>query len=136
MSVMKNILIGLLVGSVFVIVFADMMGQLSLNYGYNSDNSSFNTTYNKLQNIQNLSDNVTKIIQDAEINSDSAFFTATVGSYKAVKLLYSTVAVVNSIFTELSVLLGLPNWVVILVVTIVSLTISILIISAFARWRM
>lgn len=129
----RNWLIGLLI---FGLVIAGVMAMLSqVGTDLNGDTSTFNNTFNKLNEIRNSTDSI-----DDEISSsrDSVgvlgFLNAMIGSsWVTMKMLFTSFTFINDIFYATQGLFGVPVWVTSTIVSIITIIIVFAVLRAILQ---
>ena len=136
MSVVKNIILGVLLAGICVVVFSGFISEMAQNSNLITDDSSFNTTYVKISDIKNVSESMAEEIDNAELESSSVFVITTEGAFKSVKLVRGAsttiTSMTSSLVQEQSII---PGWIITLTTVLIGITITILILNAFLRWR-
>ena len=135
MSWMKNVLTGLLLGSIFISAMVLLVVDFNLNYGFSGDTGGYNETYNKFSSGLNISNEITNITKFAQMDTTGSFLLAPLAAYKAVRIMYDSVDFIASMVSALSQRIGLPDWVLIMAVFTFTISITVIFIAALARWR-
>lgn len=113
----------------FVMGTTFFINDLSTNLGLNV-NTSYNETYNKIDDMVALANNATDQLQGGEVatTTDAAL---QIASFPVIKMVMNSFSVMIGIVEDLVNDLNIPDWVLPLIVTIISVSIIFAVINAF-----
>lgn len=108
---LKDYLIMFVVIGLVVTAFTMMIGGYNNKYGQNVNSTEFEATFGKINEISNLTENVSKLsFQDATLDEGVGLVTASKKVWAAAKLLTATPGMMLVMLTDLLAVFGL-TWV-------------------------
>jgi len=115
--------------AIFITGTSYFVADMSTNLGI-PVNTSYNTTYNKIDDVIALSNNATAQLQGGDV--DSSFNEALqIASFPVLKMVMNSfsisVSIIESLFSEI----GLPDWLLGMVLCIVSVGLIFAVVNAF-----
>lgn len=138
---LKNVLISMIIFSLFVTTGVLIMGNINTNY---SDMTGFsNMTTGKFENISDtidetygLSSDMKTEALDADLEGEENAWDSTVkGSYSAVRKLTTPLTTVGGIVNEIADQIGIASYIVTFAITIIIITIVFGIVYLIFRFR-
>lgn len=105
----SSLIIGLLIGSAFIIALTTFIGDLSGYTGISVD-TSFNATYTKINETLNLTNNATDTFLRASTDSSFGAAVLQVKSFPIFTLVLNSFDIFMSMITDLTNTLNLPSW--------------------------
>ena len=121
-----------IVSSLFV--FNNINDNYELNLNIDDD---FNGTYNKINETYDLSQEIKSDVIDAEIEGgDESWESMTKGSYKGVKRgITNSFGLVGATLNDISAAVGIPSFVIVFVLTAITIVTIFSLISMIFRYR-
>lgn len=113
---------GILMFSFFIANMVSIIGGTSQNYNVtNPINNSFNATFDKIQEMTTLTNQVNGLVNGSQVQSSGGiidfFTTLSSGVYNSAKLILNSYKVVNLMISELSLQVGLPGYAISVLLT-------------------
>ena len=145
-STITNYLVTMIAVSMFVAAGVMAMGELTRSSDFTGDQNSthYNTTYNKLAELQQKTDQLNKSIQspDDSENKETGFreafgFIDTIfnTAVQTLKVIAGSISASGSIISAAGTDLGLPGWVAGGVIAIIISILGVAILGAFIKYR-
>lgn len=129
---LRNLIIAIIIMSMIVISMAGILQSLNEGYGTNID-AGFNETYNNLETMVNLTNDISNKTQGSDITTADAFETMSSGALGSLKLTYSAVPTLNNMIQDMLIDVGIPTYIWQGFLAILTVLISFIIISAIFR---
>jgi len=101
---LRDVLIGIVLFSLFIVASYSMMGTLYVDYGTTFTNNT--GTLDRINNITVL----TQSMETQTTDSSTSDFGFALGAWQAVKLMFQTPAIVQSMINEVAFEFGIPSW--------------------------
>lgn len=121
-------LIGFVVFSIAVLSSVTFIGSINENYDVDIDSSNFNSTFDKIDEMYNL----TKDMEDSTLNNEigsgeESWDSMTKGSYSTIRLIKNSFSVVNAIFNDISKVLNVQPFIIkgVTIILIISIVLTI-----------
>lgn len=114
-------LVAFVVFSVIVVTGVLLIGDLNTNYNLDIDTSDFNETYNTIDTMYNLSQDMKEKTIDADISDEESWESMAKGSYSALRLTKDTFGLVGDIINQVAKQLGVPAYMVTFALTVVTI---------------
>ena len=124
---LKDIMIGVVLFSVFVVAAYAMMGGLYGSYGTSFDNKS--ESFNYINNMTVLANGMQNQTQGSAM-SDFGF---ALGAWTALNMMFQTPGVILALINEISADFGIPNYFAYAAIAIATITILFAILSSVFR---
>lgn len=114
----------------------NVVDDLSTNYNKNIDTSDFNNTFNSIDDMYSLSQDMKNDTLDNDISGDDeAWESMTKGSYSATRNVRSTFGVIGNIANDLSDIFNLPPYLTVFFMTAITVSVVFGAIYLFMRFR-
>jgi hypothetical protein len=123
--------IGIILGAMFIAATSILILNFGTDYGVSSE-EGYNNTYNKMDNMQTLSDDIVEKI-DTEPFDPTSFWGLVKAPWKALKLVLGSATILKDMIFAFGQSYGIPSFFLWGVSTILVLTISFLIISTLFK---
>lgn len=127
MANLENILIGIVLFSAVLVAVLFVVGDFNRGYEGIIDtdisNSSFNRTYNKIDEVFNISSDMKDDVLTQPLDEDDLAGSMTEGPFTAIRKFSSVFGLLNDFIQELSQEIGVPRFFVTLAFVIVSIAI-------------
>jgi len=131
-----GIVLGILVFSATILALGLAVGNMEQTYNVPTD-VGFNNTYNKLDEISDLTTSLQGNLTGQAIETQGFFETVTTGAFKVVRLIFGMVGFTNDVVQEASVgaasKIGLPTWIPTVIIVMLVIVITFIIIGALMR---
>ena len=134
---LSNFLIGIVMFSLMVGALAIPYGNLGKNYNIEVD-TSFNKTFNKIAEIDNISNTIGGDVQGEDPGALDVFFLAGKTILSAPKTVFTALGIVTSLFGSENLLvqtLGISPIFTNAILVIITIGVTFAIISLWARWK-
>ena len=132
-SAIANVIISIVLFSLIVIGFTLPMTELATTYSV-SFNSSYQSTYNRIEDISNATDTSYKAFQEDKVEETSQGVNWLKASYKALKLIFIAPTIMLSLMNNIALDIGLPQWSITGLFTIMLISIIFMVSSAVIKW--
>lgn len=129
--------IGLVIFSLFIVGGTFIISDISNNYGVDMNTSEFSNTYNTINDMYGLSQDMKNDSLDAEISgSDQTWESMTKGSYSGIrKVVKGSFKLVFDIVNDVADTLQIPAFFVTALILIITLSIVFGLIFLFLRFK-
>lgn len=122
----------IIVFSMVIAGLSTFLADLNHEYGLGVD-TSWNETYNQLDQVSGVTEDIRNATEGSEITTADAFETISEGGMGAMKLVFNSFSLMDTIMTDLMREIGLPPWLYQGFLAILIVIVSFLIISAIFR---
>lgn len=121
--------------SLFIVAGTFIVTNVNTNYDGNVNTSEFSGTYDVIDEMYNISQDMKGQTIDADINDDESWESMTKGSYSAVRLVKNTFKLIGQIIEDIADVLHVPQFFVVFAITALTVTIIFAVIFLFMRFR-
>lgn len=132
---LDEFLIGFVVFSVFIVAGVFLIGGVNTTYNYNIDTDDFNGTYDTIDDMYSLSQEMKGDTLDADIDDQESWESMTKGSYSAVRLVKNTFALFGQIAEDIAGVLNVPPFFIKFAMTALTIAVIFGVIYLFMRFR-
>lgn len=132
---LDSFLIGFVLFSVFIVGGVFLIGGVNTAYNYDISTSEFNETYDVIDDMYDLSQDMKGQTLDADIDDTESWESMTKGSYSAVRLVKNTFALFGQIAEDIGSVLHIPPFFVKFAMTALTISIIFGVIYLFMRFR-
>lgn len=133
---LDNFLISFVVFSFFVAASTFIFVDINNNYGTDLDSGEFNNTYNQIDDMYEISDEMKTDVFEGDIEAGEATFDSTIRNiYKALRYVKDTFGLFGTILNDVARLLGLPGFVVKFGITLMAFSVLIAFMLLIMRVR-
>lgn len=116
-----NFLLGFVIFSLVIVTGALMIEDLNQKYDINMSTDGFNTTFNKIDEMYNISEEMNNKTMGEDITSSSATESSIKGAYSAVRLTSKSFGLSRSIMTDISNKFGIPSFIITFAMTAITI---------------
>lgn len=127
---LRDYLIGVILGAMLIASFSVMITDLGTDY--NVTTTDFNATYNRMDDIQDVSEDIKGDLDNETIDITS-FWGLALAPFRALKLVLTSASVLQEMIFDFGEEFGIPNWFLWGVATILLITIMFVIISVIFK---
>lgn len=135
MSELRDMIIGLIMFSGLVVGFSTFYGNIATTYGKTYTDLAFLNATSRTNTMVNQLKSSVETTRMTGIAIVDIPLTIASGVYNTLKLLFGSVNIFSSLLTDLTSIFGIPGWVVVMVMGIISTIIVFEIISGVLRYR-
>lgn len=132
---LDKFLLAFITFSVFIVAGVFIVGNVNNNYGDNLNTSDFSGTYNVIDDMYNLSQDMKQQTIDADINEVESWESMTKGSYSAVRLVKNTFKLIGQILEDIASTLGVPAFFIKFAIAALTISIIFAVIFLFLRYK-
>jgi hypothetical protein len=129
-------LVGFIIFSVVVVTGFFMIGDINSNYGTNISREGFNTTYNTIDDMYNIGNEMKNKSIDAEISGGSESWDSMIkGSYSAIRLVGNTFSGLSAIVQDVATQMGIAPFYVTAAMSAITILVILSVIYLFLRFK-
>ena len=132
---LDKFMISLIIFSVMLTSGVFLIQDINVNYEKNLSTSDFNDTYNTIDKMYNLSQDMKNHTIDADISDDESWESMTKGSYSAVRLVKDTFKLFGDISNNLASALHVPSYFIKFLMAAITIMIVFAVIYLFLRFK-
>lgn len=129
----SEFIVVLLLMVMIILGFTTFLGGLAKNYNINVNTSQFESTYNKINETVNLSEQIASGISTSKLDESNMFYSMSASAYGSLKLIFKAIGIFNSIIVNIAKTLSIPVWAVTLTIALIGVLITFMIIKAIFR---
>lgn len=129
-------IISILIFSFFIIGSVFILGDISLNYDVEMNTDEFNSSYNTMDDMFDISQDMKDDVMNADVEGGLASAESMIkGSYNAIRIIGRSFAIVDNIIQEVAKSIGVPEYIIQFFLVLVSLSVIFSIIFLVMRLR-
>lgn len=128
-------LMGFIIFSLIVVSGVLIIQDVNTNYDLDMSTEEFNSTYNTIDSMYNISQDQNDDVLGQEIDEEDPIDSAVTGSYSAIRLIYSTYDLIGNIIRDIASTLHIPAFFITFALTALTISIMFGIIYLFVRFR-
>ena len=129
----SEFIVVLLLFVMIVLGFTTFLGGLANQYGVSTNNTQFQSTYNKINETVNLSEDIAQGVTGSSLDESNMFYSMSASAYGSLKLIFRAIGIFNSIVVNIAKTLSIPTWAVTLTIALIGVLITFMIIKAIFR---
>lgn len=136
---LESFLIGFIIFSVFVVAGVFIMADINTNYEgiieSNLSTSEFNSTYNTIDTMYNISQAQKEQVIGAELEETNVIDTSYKGAFSAIRLIRNTFSLLGNIINDVARVIHIPSFFVKFALAGVTILVIFGIISIILRFK-
>ncbi len=107
---LDKFLVAFVIFSVFVVTGVFIMNDVNTSYDVGASTDDFNDTYNTIDEMYNLSQDMKETTIGGEISDDEPWESMTKGSFSAIRLVVNTFTLMSNIMENIVASLPIPSY--------------------------